>query len=123
MMNEAEMTRASSFHSEREADELELQWAAIERLPTMKRVRMSLFDNLQDNNDKGKTNKKVMVDVAKLSAAEKHVLIDKLISNVQEDNARLLLKMKQRMDRYVSSLCADEASESHVYFLLWYLTF
>lgn len=97
------MARASSFCSEREADELELQWAAIERLPTMKRVRMSLFDTLQDNDDEGKSNKKVMVDVAKLSAAEKHVFIGKLISNVQEDNARLLLKMKQRMDRYVFS--------------------
>ena len=108
MMNEAEMTRASSFHSEREADEAELQWAAIERLPTMKRVRMSLFDALQEG-DAGETNKKVMVDVAKLSAVEKHVFIGKLISNVQEDNARLLLKMKQRMDRYVflplSAIC------------------
>ncbi|KAL8105525.1 hypothetical protein AgCh_029351 [Apium graveolens] len=107
-MNEAEMIQASSFHSEREADELELQWAAFERLPTMKRVRMSLFDNLQDNDDQGKTNKKVMKDVAKLSAAEKHVFIDKLISNVQEDNARLLLKMKQRMDRVGLTLPAVE---------------
>ncbi|KAL8105524.1 hypothetical protein AgCh_029350 [Apium graveolens] len=108
MMNEAEMTRASSFHSEREADELELQWAAIERLPMMKRVRMSLLDNLQDNVDQGKTNKKVMKDVTKLSAAEKHVFIDKLISDVQQDNARLLLKMKQRMDRVGLTLPAVE---------------
>lgn len=38
---------SSSVHSEteREDDEVDLQWAAIERLPTMKRVRMSLFDN------------------------------------------------------------------------------
>ncbi|KAK1380412.1 ABC-2 and Plant PDR ABC-type transporter family protein [Heracleum sosnowskyi] len=108
MMDEAEMTRASSFGSEREADELELQWAAIERLPTMKRVRMSLFDNPQDNGDEGKTNKKVVIDVAKLSAAEKHVFIGKLISNVEEDNARLLLKMKQRMDRVGLTLPAVE---------------
>ncbi|WOH13107.1 hypothetical protein DCAR_0832616 [Daucus carota subsp. sativus] len=97
-MNEAEMTRA---------DEVELQWAAIERLPTMKRVRMSLFD-AQEGDDEGKTNEKVMVDVAKLSAVEKHVFIGKLISNVQEDNARLLLKMKQRMDRVGLTLPAVE---------------
>ncbi|KAJ6686777.1 hypothetical protein OIU79_016515 [Salix purpurea] len=32
-------------------DEIELQWAAIERLPTFRRLRLSLFDEKED--DKG----------------------------------------------------------------------
>lgn len=102
-MDKVEMIRTSSVHSEtdREDDEVELQWAAIERLPTMKRVRMSLFDNhLQEiSKQEEESNKRGMIDVTKLTPLEKHVFIDKLINNVQEDNARLLLKMKQRMDK------------------------
>lgn len=102
-----EMTRTSSSfqtETEREDDEVELQWAAIERLPTMKRIRMSLFEKqVQDiskqEEESNEWKGKGVIDVTKLTPHEKHVFIDKLINNVHEDNARLLLKMKQRMDK------------------------
>ncbi|XP_063937253.1 pleiotropic drug resistance protein 3 [Daucus carota subsp. sativus] len=75
-----------------EEDEKELEWAAIERLPTMRRLRMSVIEDDEDGQNR-------VVDVAKLGPGEKRVFIHKLINHVQTDNARLLLKMKQRMDK------------------------
>ena len=75
-----------------EEDEKELEWAAIERLPTMRRLRMSVIEDDEDGQNR-------VVDVAKLGPVEKRVFIHKLINHVQTDNARLLLKMKQRMDK------------------------
>lgn len=75
-----------------EEDEKELEWAAIERLPTMRRLRMSVIEDDEDGHSK-------VVDVTKLGPVEKRVFIHKLINHVHTDNARLLLKMKQRMDK------------------------
>lgn len=83
-------------------DEVELQWAAIERLPTFERIRSSLFDNQLHLNDDGKLHKEgkcSVVDVTKLGAHERRVFIDKLIGHIEHDNRRLLQKLKQRIDR------------------------
>uniref|UniRef100_A0A6N2MYY0 ABC transporter domain-containing protein n=1 Tax=Salix viminalis TaxID=40686 RepID=A0A6N2MYY0_SALVM len=75
-------------------DEIELQWAAIERLPTFRRLRLSLFDE-KEEDEEGKR----VVDVTKLEALERHVFIDKLINRIEEDNCRLLNKLKERIDK------------------------
>ena len=77
-------------------DEIELQWAAIERLPTFRRLRLSLFDEKEE--DKGEEGRRV-VDVTKLEALERHVFIDRLINKIEEDNCRLLSKLKERIDK------------------------
>ncbi|KAF6152467.1 hypothetical protein GIB67_035535 [Kingdonia uniflora] len=78
-------------------DEVELQWAAIERLPTLQRVRTSLFDCSVDGNDEG--DGKRMIDVTRLGALERRVFIDRLIKSIEEDNLLLLQKLRERMDK------------------------
>ncbi|PPD87106.1 hypothetical protein GOBAR_DD15961 [Gossypium barbadense] len=40
-----------------------------------------------------------LVDIKKLSAEERHVLIEKLIKNIEKDNLQLLHKTRKRLDR------------------------
>jgi hypothetical protein len=75
-------------HDQANDDEAELKWAAVERLPTLDRLHTSLLHgDLQ------------MVDVRRLGAAERRMVVDNLIANIQRDNLRLLRKQRQRMDR------------------------
>ncbi|KAK1356757.1 pleiotropic drug resistance protein 3-like [Heracleum sosnowskyi] len=60
-------------------DEGELELAAIERIEAQ---QLKTTDR-----------------VSKLGAAERHAFIDKLLKKIEEDNHRLLLKQRQRIDR------------------------
>ncbi|XP_049936779.1 pleiotropic drug resistance protein 3-like [Nymphaea colorata] len=89
-----------------EEDERELFWAAIERLPTYDRSRTSLLSvvNGDINNDSFRggdngTDGRKVVDVKRLAATERHLLIEKLINDIEEDNLRLLRNLRQRFDR------------------------
>jgi hypothetical protein len=73
-------------------DEVELRWAAVERLPTLDRIHTSLLLHTDQDRDQ-------VVDVRSLGAAERRMVVDTLISNVHRDNLRLLRKQRQRMDR------------------------
>lgn len=105
---------ASSFRStadvrsmkKNDDDEVELQWAAIERLPTFERIRTSLFDCTKDEqeDEASSKSKKVQIDVTKLGSPERHVFIEKLIKEIEGDNHRLLQKLRERIDRYVAFL-------------------
>lgn len=91
---------------EEEDEKVQLQWAAIERLPTLKRLRTSLFDvGGGENGSSGKDLKdyagKRVVDVTKLGAHERHLFIEKLISHIENDNLKLLQKLRERIDRYL----------------------
>jgi hypothetical protein len=79
-------------------DQHALQWAAIGRLPTYDRLRSSLFD--KDDDDTGATdnNGKKVINVTKLGALERHVFIEKLIKHIENDNLRLLRKIRNRID-------------------------
>ncbi|GAY35559.1 hypothetical protein CUMW_017020, partial [Citrus unshiu] len=90
----------SSYHED--DDELQLQWSAIERLPTFKRLRTSLFDVSDQNEDGSSRNEsegKKVTDVTKLIGVERHLFIEKLIKNIENDNLRLLQKLRERIDR------------------------
>ena len=98
--------QASSFRSlssvdsarENDDDEVQLQWAAIERLPTFERLRSSLYD--QGNSGESREAKgKRLVDVTKLGAMERHLFIEKLMQNVEEDHRRLLEIMRERIKK------------------------
>ncbi|KAL3620696.1 drug-responsive transcription factor pdr3 [Castilleja foliolosa] len=69
------------------------QWADIQRLPTIQRLRSSLMDV-----DEAK-GKRCVVDVTKLGAPERHVFVEKLIRHIEHDNLKLLRKMRKRIDR------------------------
>ncbi|XP_050382974.1 pleiotropic drug resistance protein 3-like [Argentina anserina] len=75
-----------------------VQWAAIERLPTFERLKSSLFDKGDDGSELDGEEKRV-VDVTKLGAMEKHVFIEKLIKHIENDNLRLLRKIRKRIDK------------------------
>ncbi|KAL0927351.1 hypothetical protein M5K25_001514 [Dendrobium thyrsiflorum] len=84
-------------------DELQLQWAAIERLPTRRRLRLSLFK--LPEGDHGSMR---VVDVTQLEAVERHLFIENLVKNVEKDNKRLLKKFRERIRRY--SVVSSSAS-------------
>ncbi|XP_039161831.1 pleiotropic drug resistance protein 3 isoform X2 [Eucalyptus grandis] len=79
-------------------DEYDLQWAVIERLPTVERLRSSLFD--KENNGRAFDDKgKKVVDVTKLGALEHHFLVEKLIKHITDDNLNLLRKIRNRTEK------------------------
>ncbi|TVU26713.1 hypothetical protein EJB05_29272, partial [Eragrostis curvula] len=85
-------------------DELELKWAAVERLPTSDRLHTALLHarlRLNDNNngDAAPPPSSEVVDVRRLGAAERRMVVDALVANNHRDNLRLLRKQRQRMDR------------------------
>ncbi|KAK8288789.1 hypothetical protein V6Z12_D07G147700 [Gossypium hirsutum] len=80
-------------------DEVELQWAAIERLPTFKRIRTALFDQKLLNAGKDEVLGKKVINVTRLGALERRVFIDHLITIIDKDNLKLLKKLKERMAR------------------------
>lgn len=85
-----------------EDEETQLQWAAIERLPTFRRVRTSLFDvdDSENGTSSGKEcGGKEVVDVTKLGADERRLFIEKIIKHIEHDNLRLLQKLRDRIDR------------------------
>lgn len=85
---------------ERLDDEVELQWAAIERLPTYRRLRTSLFDDGKFLGEtSGSSEGRRVIDVTKLGGLERHLFIENLLKKVEEDNLRLLQKLKGRIDR------------------------
>ncbi|ONK78765.1 uncharacterized protein A4U43_C02F22180 [Asparagus officinalis] len=90
--------RHSSFGSERDRDdEYELKWAAIERLSTVRRMRTSVLDQTVSGDEEQKEKK--VVDVAKLGALERRLFVEKLIKHIENDNLRLLQKLRGRIDR------------------------
>lgn len=87
----------SSFDIENDVindDRDQSQWRAIERLPSSDRVNSALFDG---DLNKGNDNKRI-VNVTKLGAQERHIFIEKLIKHVEDDNLRLLQKLRKRID-------------------------
>lgn len=87
----------SNGNDEKVNEEIALLWAAIERLPTVKRVRSSLFDENDEDED---SRRKKVIDVTELGALERHAFIEKLIKNIQLDNLKLLKKIRTRIDKY-----------------------
>ncbi|XP_077217702.1 pleiotropic drug resistance protein 3-like isoform X2 [Tasmannia lanceolata] len=84
---------------ENDDDEIELQWAAIERLPTFERLRSSLFDHCEDGGEVHNSKGKKMIDVTKLGAIERHMFVEKLLKHIENDNRLLLQKLRERIDR------------------------
>ncbi|XP_021594312.1 pleiotropic drug resistance protein 3 [Manihot esculenta] len=93
----------SSALSDRQSEgggEIELQWAAVERLPTFTRITTALFEETGGTCENGDANKgKRIVNVAKLGAQERHMFIEKLIKHIEHDNLRLLQKLRKRIDK------------------------
>ena len=78
-------------------EELALQWAAIDKLPTFKRMKSPVFD--EDSGNEADAKRRPVIDVTKLGALERHLFIEKLIRHVEHDNFKLLQKIRKRIDR------------------------
>lgn len=91
-------------------DEDELQWAAVERI--QKERQYKTLDLEHDRNENSVDGSKVESEERKKvkirhpttlkSAQERHAFIDKLLKKIEEDNHKLLLKQRERIDRYIN---------------------
>ncbi|XP_027349846.1 pleiotropic drug resistance protein 1-like isoform X2 [Abrus precatorius] len=80
---------SNSFHQE--DDEEALKWAAIQKLPTVSRLRKALL-----TSSEGEASE---IDVQKLGLQEKRALLERLVRIAEEDNEKFLLKLRDRIDR------------------------
>ncbi|XP_030489590.2 ABC transporter G family member 32 [Cannabis sativa] len=91
MWNSAEnvFARSSSFRENGE-DEEALRWAALERLPTYKRVRRGIFKDVVGDTKE--------VDVSELESPEQKLLLERLVNAVEDDPGRFFDRMRRRFD-------------------------
>lgn len=80
-----------SRSSRDEDDEEALKWAALEKLPTYDRLRKGLLFGSQGANE---------VDVGDLGYEDKRNLVERLVTSVEDDNEKFLLRHRNRIDRY-----------------------
>ncbi|XP_058750844.1 ABC transporter G family member 32-like [Vicia villosa] len=91
MWNSAEnaFARSESFREGGE-DEEALRWAALERLPTYKRARRGIFQNL--------VGEKKEIDVSELQTPEQKLILERLVDFVDNDPERFFHRMRSRFD-------------------------
>ncbi|XP_027349852.1 pleiotropic drug resistance protein 1-like isoform X2 [Abrus precatorius] len=95
---------SNSFHQE--DDEEALKWAAIQKLPTVSRLRKALL-----TSSEGEASE---IDVQKLGLQEKRALIERLVRTAEEDNEKFLLKLRDRIDRVGIDLPTIEVRFEHL---------
>ena len=83
---------SDNHHSDDDVDDeqVQLQWAAVERLPTFRRITTALFEETPGPNINGHGQGKRIVDVATLGPQQRQMFIEKLIQRIEHDNLRLL---------------------------------
>ncbi|CAI0410743.1 unnamed protein product [Linum tenue] len=79
-----------------EDDEDELKWAAIERLPTYDRLRKGVLKHVAGGGA-GEVELQE-IDVGKLGGTERKLLIESLLKVAEEDNEKLLRRIRHRTD-------------------------
>ncbi|EOY26604.1 Pleiotropic drug resistance 12 [Theobroma cacao] len=97
---------AFSRSSRDEDDEEALKWAALEKLPTVARLRKGILTSSQ-----GGANE---IDVHDLGWQEKRTLLERLVKVAEEDNEKFLLKLKNRIDRVGIDLPTIEVRFEHL---------
>ncbi|KAM7273420.1 hypothetical protein ACFE04_028084 [Oxalis oulophora] len=89
---------AASFRKDEVNDDECVTWAAIEKLPTMDRVRKGLFKPAISPTDQLSE-----IDVIELSVQDKKILIRRLVKDTHFDNERFLSSLRRRLDSYKST--------------------
>lgn len=87
-----------------EEDEEELQWEALARLPSQKRINYAILRASSSRRppppagaDSGSEN---LVDVRKLNRFNRELVVKKALATNEQDNYRLLSAIKERLDRF-----------------------
>ncbi|KAE8637316.1 hypothetical protein CSA_019102, partial [Cucumis sativus] len=89
----------ASLEEEHERDTIDASlWATVERLPTFERLRSSLFEDKREVEVDENGGRRV-VDVTKLGDVERHLFIQRLIKHIENDNLKLLTKIKERIHK------------------------
>ncbi|AES81621.2 pleiotropic drug resistance protein 1 [Medicago truncatula] len=96
----------NSVNREENDDEEALKWAAIQRLPTVARLRRGLL-----TTSKGQVCE---IDVYNLGQQERRYLIDRLVRIADVDNEKLLLKLRDRIHRVGINLPTIEVRFEHL---------
>ncbi|KAK7284174.1 hypothetical protein RJT34_18915 [Clitoria ternatea] len=94
----------SSFHQE--DDEEALKWAAIQKLPTVARMRKGLLTSAE-----GVANE---IDVHQLGLQERRGLLERLVRVSEADNEKLMQKLRDRIDRVGIALPTIEVRFEHM---------
>ncbi|KAK6129762.1 hypothetical protein DH2020_036499 [Rehmannia glutinosa] len=94
-----------SRSSRDEDDEEALKWAALEKLPTFDRLRKGLLFGSKGANE---------IDVRDLEFQDKKNLVDRLVTTVEEDNEKFLLKLRNRIDRVGIDIPTIEVRYEHL---------
>lgn len=91
-----------------EEDEEELQWAALSRLPSQKRINYALYRASSSRRQPpplgspagagGRADN--LMDVRKLSRSHRELVVKKALATNDQDNYRLLSAIKERLDRF-----------------------
>ncbi|KAK6945020.1 ABC-transporter, N-terminal domain [Dillenia turbinata] len=82
-------SESSSFREEPD-DEEALRWAALERLPTYARARRGIFKNMVGESKE--------IDLTELGLQEQKLVLDRLVTSVDEDAERFFDRMRKRFD-------------------------
>ncbi|XP_041005142.1 ABC transporter G family member 32 isoform X2 [Juglans microcarpa x Juglans regia] len=91
MWNSAENAFSRTLSLREEGEDVEaLRWAALERLPTYARVRRGIFRNVV-----GDTRE---IEVTELQAQEQKLVLDRLVSSVDDDPELFFDRMRRRFD-------------------------
>ncbi|TXG71485.1 hypothetical protein EZV62_000064 [Acer yangbiense] len=93
------VTSVNSEQHNDNSDEYELQYAAVQRLSTSRRITTALFDEKDEATGNGDVTGKRVINVAKLGAEERHLFIEKLIKHIENDNLQLLRKIRKRINK------------------------
>lgn len=83
---------ASGRHSRPFEEEEALRWAAIEKLPTYNRLRISVIKDFDGQ-------KLREVDVKQLNEEDRQKFMNGIFKDGDEDNEKFLKKLRNRIDR------------------------
>ncbi|KAK8618889.1 hypothetical protein V6N13_132867 [Hibiscus sabdariffa] len=89
-----------------EDDEEALMWAALEKLPTVSRLRKGILARSEGGADE--------IDVHGLGWLQRRALLERLVKVAEEDNEKFLLKLKNRIDRVGIDLPTIEVRFEHL---------
>ncbi|KAL3633436.1 transcription factor [Castilleja foliolosa] len=88
-----------------EDDEEALKWATLEKLPTFDRLRKGLLFGSRGANE---------IDVHDLGYEDKKSLVERLVTTVEDDNEKFLIKIRNRIDRVGIDIPTIEVRFEHL---------
>lgn len=94
-------------------DDNELLWAAVERLPSVKKLNAAVLRRTASELGRSDSEGGVIetLDVRKLDRSQRELLVQKALATSEQDNIKLLSGIKQRLGRSFSilslSLCSS----------------